>query len=266
MTKVFSILASCLLLFACSGEEPRKESATEGDSHLEVFDSREAERALYEDLGVSEVFGYLRIFPDTAQSDTSFLIRYEKIDSIGRKVRLAEYRIDGFMISNTAYQYDEQNRRVASSTIGPDGQLKSQNAFSYDVSGQPDKVLNRMGPEGESEMTIYFDYVLPERQVIQRMVSSEGKEVASFKFSLNEAGKFTVCDINRGGKVYEQHFTYGVDGKLVEDLMTSEEQVLARTKYLYQPDGLKKEKWLIGVGDTLEGIVEYRYNFGHLSQ
>lgn len=261
MRKPFLFIACLALLSACGNSSSDDSSNKEEGPALEVFDSREAERVLYQELGVSEVFGYLRIFPDTAQSDTAFLIQYEKIDSLGRKVRSAEYRIDGFMISNTAFQYDEAHRKIASSTIGADGQLKSQNAFSYNDFGQPLSVLNKMGPEGESQMKMNFEYLAEEGQVVQCMVSPEGKEMATFRFSLNEDGKFETCDITRGEKAFRQDFTYDETGKLIEDLMTTEARVIARTKYSYFSNGLKQEKWLIGVGDTLEGILEFKYAF-----
>jgi hypothetical protein len=260
MKNPFLYLLSPLLFLACSEARQSNEHEAETTSEFQVIDSREEEQALYKKLGVTEITEHLRIFPDTALTDTAFLIHYHKINAEGQKVRSAEYRIDGQITTSTVNEYNEAGKRIAYTSMGPQGGLKNRSEVTYNEQAYPDLVQS-FDPTGELVMSIDFEYLPSENQVVQHIKNALNEEVSTLKFKVGEHQRFEKCIVNRQGKEYIQFFTYNEKGKLIEDLLMQGEQIMARTRYEYSKNGLRKFKWLIGVGDKLEGIVEYRYTF-----
>jgi hypothetical protein len=253
------LLLALLTWFASCDLKPSDDQSEE-EQGFALVDAKEEEQELHRSLGVSVVKEYLRVFPDTALSDTSFLNHYHKIDDNGHKVRSAEYRIDGVMTSSTVNQFNEQGQKVAYSSINAAGEPKGRSEIVYNEEGHPSQV-KAFDPADNHVMTIDFEYDPDSRQVIQHIKDHTGIEKSKLVFEVGENDRFSKCFITRQGKEYVQHLTYSEDGKLLEDLLLQGEDVIARTKYEYAANGLRQFKWLIGVEDNLEGIVEYRYEF-----
>lgn len=259
MKSALYLILAVSLLASCAGNGT-DEPASENEVSFQLDDGKEAEQALYKELGVSVIKEYLRIFPDTALSDTSFLIHYHKIDEQGRKVRSAEYRIDGQLISSSVNQFDESGKRIAFSSVNSKGEPRGRSEISYNNADYPIQIKS-YDPADNHVMTIDFEYLPKERQVIQHIKDNTGTEKSTLIFDVGENDRFSQCLVRRQGKEFIQYFSYSPEKQLTQDLLKEGENVIARTKYEYMDNGLRQFKWLIGVGDTLEGIVEYEYEF-----
>ncbi len=254
------LLLSLIFVTACNTNVNEIESEQSGPA-LVIVDSKLEEQEIFAANNVVGIREYLQIYPDTAQTDTSFLIRYTIIDSLGRELKSAEYRIDGMMLQNTATQYDESGKRITSETIGSTGVTRGTAFYTYDEWGRPAEVVRYIGPDQSSPVFMRVSYLPDERQVHQNLYTEDSTLISNLRYKVNEEGRFEESNFSRNDQEFSQYFQYNEQGWLIEDLLVSDGRVYARTYYQYNDAGLKTYKWLIGVGDSLEGIVEYQYDY-----